>query len=131
MTQAFRGVAAAALLAALALGAAPASAHHSGAMYDQGKTVALTGAIKDFHWMNPHAVVELVTKDASGAEVIWNFECSTPNILVRAGWTGKSLKAGDKVTVQMHPMKDGGKAGLILAVTTPQGQVLKDHGFVG
>ena len=27
----------------------------------------------------------------------------------------------------MHPMKDGGTAGLILAVTTPKGEVLKDH----
>jgi hypothetical protein len=84
----------------------------------------------DYQWKNPHAIVEVMVTDSSGMQKAWNFEGSTPNILVRAGWSAHSLKPGDMVRVKMHPMKDGGPAGMIMAVTTPGGEVLKDHGYV-
>jgi hypothetical protein len=123
-------------LAALAAGAAAlslplqADAHHSATMYDTAKVVTVTGSVKEFHWMNPHVIVEVVSKDASGVDRSWNFECSSPGILVRNGWSAHALTAGSKVQVQMRPLKDGGNAGLMLMVTTPAGVVLKDHGGV-
>jgi hypothetical protein len=119
------------LLAAGAILPAAAVAHHSGAMYDPGKTITLTGPIKDFHWMNPHAVIEVMAPDAAGIDQVWNIECSTPNILVRGGWSIHSLKAGDMVSIQVHPMKNGGAAGLVLQVKTASGALLRDHGFTG
>ena len=108
--------------------AAPAWAHHSAAMFDQGKTLTITGAVKDFKWLNPHASIEVVSMEG-GTQKVWAVECSTPNILVRRGWSIHSLKPGDMVTVQAHPMRDGGQAGLAMTVTTPSGAVLKDHDY--
>ncbi len=109
--------------------ATAAQAHHSGAMFDNTKTVTLVGTIKEFAWRNPHASVEVMVADAAGAVSQWSIECSTPNILLRKGWNIKSLLPGDKVTVVMHPMKDGGKAGLVMTVLTPSGTTLADHNF--
>lgn len=121
---------AAPLAMALALGtAAPAFAHHSGAMFDAGKTVTITGAVKEYHWTNPHALIEVITTNAAGAQVVWNIECSTPNILVRKGWGAHSLKPGDQVSLTAHPLRDGGPAALVMALTTPSGAVLKDHDY--
>jgi hypothetical protein len=119
------------LLACAATLPQAADAHHSGAMYDAAKTITLTGAIKDFQWKNPHAIIEVMAPDSKGIDQVWNIECSTPNILVRAGWSGHSLKPGDVVSIQVHPMKDGGAAGLVLQVKTPAGEMLRDHGFTG
>ncbi len=115
---------------ALAAGAAaPAFAHHSGAMFDGAKTVTITGSVKDYHWSNPHTIIEMMATNAAGAQVVWNIECSTPNILVRKGWGAHSLKPGDQVTMTAHPMRDGGPAVLVMALTTPSGVVLKDHDY--
>jgi hypothetical protein len=117
-----------AALAALAI-AAPAAAHHSGAMFDHNKTVTLEGTIKEFRWLNPHASIEVLVANPAGGMDDWSIECSTPNILVRKGWGLHSLNPGDKVSLTMHPMKDGGHAGFIMAVTTPSGAQLKDHDY--
>ena len=120
------------ILAPLALAlfsATAAHAHHSGAMFDNTKSVTLVGTIKEFAWRNPHASIEVMVPDANGAVSQWSIECSTPNILLRKGWGIKSLLPGDKVTVVMHPMKDGGKAGLVMTVLTPAGTTLADHNF--
>jgi hypothetical protein len=37
------------LVAALSAIAAPAHAHHSGAMFDSTQTVTLTGTVREFH----------------------------------------------------------------------------------
>jgi hypothetical protein len=116
------------LAAAAAALAAPAFAHHSAAMFDNGKTVTITGAVKAFKWVNPHASIEVVSMEG-GTQKVWAIECSTPNILVRRGWSIHSLKPGDMVTLQAHPMRDGGQAALAMTVTTPGGAVLKDHDY--
>jgi hypothetical protein len=113
---------------ALAFGSAPAFAHHSGAMFDNTKTITLTGAVTEFKWMNPHASIALMTTEG-GAAKLWSIELSTPNILVRHGWSAHSLKPGDMVSLTAHPMRDGGAAGFVLAVTAPGGAVLKDHDY--
>lgn len=115
-------------LAAAAL-AGPAAAHHSGAMFDGDKTLALTGVVKDFRWANPHATIEMLVSTPAGAQEDWSFECSTPNILVRKGWSLHTLKPGDKISLEARPERDGGKAGLLLNVTTASGVNLKDHDY--
>lgn len=118
-------------LAALAAAAvaAPAFAHHSGAMFDHAKTVTLSGTVKEFKWLNPHASIEVMVANPEGVMEQWSIECSTPNILVRKGWSLHSLNPGDKISLTMHPMKDGGHAGFVMAVNTAAGPVLKDHDY--
>ena len=122
-------VIAAALALGAALSAAPASAHHSGAMFDNAKTVTLTGAVKAFNWINPHASIEIMTNDPKAGQMLWSVECSTPNILVRKGWGAHSLKPGDMISITAHPLRDGGAGAVVLTVTTASGEVLKDHDY--
>jgi hypothetical protein len=118
---------AAAFLALLSLAVAPrALAHHSFAMFDQTKLVEFKGTVKDFQWTNPHTVVWVVgTPKVGAAPDVWTIELTSPGNLTRLGWTRKALKAGDRVDVQIHPLRDGQHGGsLSKIVLTDTGQVL-------
>src|SRR4051812_37503367 len=78
--------------------AAPAFAHHSGAMYDNAKTVELKGTVKEFNWTNPHLTLVVDTVGADGKMESWDIEGGSPNTLVKSGWRKSSFKQGDKVT---------------------------------
>ena len=54
--------------------AAPASAHHSFAIFDQSKVNYLTGTVKQFEMVNPHAWLHLVIANDRGETATWSFE---------------------------------------------------------
>jgi hypothetical protein len=115
------------LAAFLALAAAvPAGAHHSFAMFDMDKTVTFEGTVAAFKWTNPHAWMHVDIADPAGKVSTWAIEMTSPNNLVRAGWRRSSLKSGDKITVQLHPLRNGKKGGALVQVTLAGGQVLKN-----
>jgi len=104
------------LLAALAVCAsAPALAHHSFAMFDRNKTVRINGVVKEYEWTNPHVWLHIMAPDASGKSVQWSFEMQSIAQDTRAGWRPDSVKPGDKVTVEYHPLKDGSRGGQLAA----------------
>lgn len=104
--------------AALAL---PALAHHSTAMFDFSKTVELKVTVKSFQWTNPHTWT-VVTVDGKGANAgEYSLEGMSPSYLARNGWSKRTLNPGDKVTMQIHPLKDGRKGGFMVSVTLPDG----------
>ncbi len=105
---------------ALALAPAGAQAHHSFAMFDQSRQVTVAGTVRDFQWTNPHAFIEL--EDAQGKT--WGVELNSPNNLVRQGWKRTIIKAGDKVSVVLNPLRDGRPGGLFTTLTLPDGRVL-------
>lgn len=112
------------LLGGLSLAlAAPATAHHAFAMFDTNREVTLEGTVREFQWTNPHTWVQLLVKDASGKEVEWSIEGSSPNNLARFGWTRNSLKSGDRVQAVVHPLKDGSIGGSLVKITV-NGQVV-------
>ena len=120
-----RAVAAAVLVAAWA--APPAEAHHSFSMYDQAKIVTLRGVVKSFQWTNPHARVYVEGVLAAGAAPeLWSIELSTsPGNLARMGWSKRSLAPGDRVAVDMNPLRDGRRGGSLKKATlTDSGKVL-------
>ena len=82
-------------------------AHHSFAMFNQNESVTLHGVVKDFRWTNPHVFIQLLTKKENGADEEWSIEMTSPEHLARAGWRPGTLKAGDKVTLVIHPVRDG------------------------
>ena len=103
-----------ALIAACAVlvGAAPASAHHSFAMFDFDKTMTLKGVVKELQWTNPHVILWVETTPApGGGPEVWSAELTSPGNLTRNGWTKRTLKPGDKVAVDISPLRDGGKGG--------------------
>jgi hypothetical protein len=75
-------------------------AHHSfSAEFSRDLPIEVMGTVTRVEWMNPHARFYVEVTDEDGQKVEWNFELTTPNILMRRGWTRNSLKTGDTVTV--------------------------------
>lgn len=107
----------------LALAAMPALAHHSFAMFDQSKQMTLEGTVHEFQWTNPHSFIELDV--AKGGKVQrWAIELNSPNNLTRQGWRRTSLKAGEKISVRIAPLRDGHPGGLFLDLRKADGKVL-------
>jgi len=97
------------LLSIVAAGAA--AAHHSfAAEYDATKPITLTGKVTKLEWQNPHTYFYIDVKDAKTNEVAnWAVELGSPNSLMRLGWSRKSMKIDDVVTVEGSLAKDGTK----------------------
>jgi hypothetical protein len=92
------------------------------AMFDQGKTVALTGTVRVFQWTNPHCYIQLLVKDASGATTEWSLEMGAPMYLYAAGWRPSTLKNGSEISVTINPLKDGKPGGVIVTATMADGK---------
>ena len=105
-----------------ALLGAPAFAHHSFAMFDQSQVLYLSGTVKEFELVNPHAWLQLVVSDGKGEAATWAFEGGSVVQLLRLGWTKENLKAGDQVEVGYRPMKDGSRGGQLMSVKQSNGQ---------
>ena len=86
---------------------APGSAHHGNSAYDEAVRVTIKGSVTEFVWTNPHCQVYLDVTDKSGKVVHWAVETNSPAILTRAGWTRRSIKYGDQITVILCPAKNG------------------------
>ena len=54
----------------------------------------------------------------------WAIEMTSPNNLAVEGWKRSTLKPGDKVTIQVHPLRDGAKGGSFAAVKLADGTTL-------
>ena len=113
-----------ALSLAVLAAAAPASAHHSFAMFDQSKRISISGTVKDFQYTNPHSWVIVMATAADGKQTEWGFESEGPSTLLRAGIKHSSINPGDKVTATAFPMRDGRPAGSLISITKADGAVL-------
>lgn len=113
------------LIALPLLAAMPASAHHSYSMFDMAKTIALKATVTQFKWQNPHSFI-LADVEAPGGRENWAIEMTAPANLVQEGWKRTSLKAGDKVTIWVHPLRSGAKGGSYAGVKLANGSTLGD-----
>ena len=81
-------------------------AHHSFTTeYDGTKTFNLKGTVSKVEWTNPHARFYVDLVDETGKMVTWNMELASPSALARNGWTSRTLKVGDQVTVTGYAAK--------------------------
>ena len=110
-------------LAPLLLLATPAAAHHSYAMFDMTKTLTLQATVTQFKWQNPHSFIEADIAAPGGSEH-WAIEMTAPNNLAQEGWRRTTLKAGDKVTLYVHPLRSGAKGGSYAGVKLADGKTL-------
>ena len=101
-------------------------AHHSNSAFDGDKVMVLRGTVTEWKWMNPHVWIFLSVDDGTGGRVQWEIEGRTPGQLIRAGWSKTTLTAGETITVDFSPAKDGTRTGLLTRVRradgTPVGQ---------
>lgn len=110
-------------VAALVAFSLPAAAHHSTAMFDFTKTIEIEGTIKAFQWTNPHTWTVVTVDGDVAAAGEYGLEGMSPNYLSRNGWSKRMLKPGDKVSLKVHPLKDGRKGGFMVSVKLPDGTV--------
>jgi hypothetical protein len=110
------------LLAALAT--TSVFAHHSNSAFDGDKVMVLTGTVAEWKWMNPHVWIFLSVDDGNGGKVQWEIEGRTPGQLIRAGWSKSILKAGETITVDFSPAKDGSHTGLLTRVRRADGTLV-------
>jgi hypothetical protein len=96
--------------ALLGIGGA-AIAHHSFAMFDQENPIDLVGAVTEFKFTSPHTFILLKVQKDGAEPVVWNLEGGSPSALVRDGWTSKSLKPGDELTMKIDPLRSGAPGG--------------------
>jgi hypothetical protein len=103
-----RAFAVALFIAAVIVAAAiPVLAHHSGAMFDEKRTVTLEGTVKEFQYTNPHSWLLVDVKNKDGSVTTWGFEAEGPTTLMRAGIRPSEFPVGTKITITGRPMKDG------------------------
>ena len=119
----------AALFAAAALSVSlPALAHHTASMFDMTVEKTIAGTVRVFQYTNPHSWIQVVVPGEGGTQVEWSIETQAPIVLLRAGIKPASLKAGDKVTIRFHPLKDGGAGGEMVEVKKEDGTILSLRG---
>jgi hypothetical protein len=103
-----------------------ARAHHGQARYDTTQ-ITVNGTVTEFQFLNPHAEVYFDVKDNDGRVKKWVGEASSPNMLVREGWTRNSIKPGDRISVIGYPARDGSNNIFLEKLVLPNGQELKPH----
>ncbi len=108
----------------LTIFAGVAAAHHSFAMFDFTREMTLQGTVKEFLWRNPHVFIQLLVPAQGGASEEWSIEMNTPVDLARNGWLPGSLKAGQKVTLVIHPLKDGRRGGNCVSAMDEDGKMI-------
>jgi hypothetical protein len=105
----------------------PALAHHSFSMFDHEKTITMNGLVKEFEWTNPHAWLHIMAVDEkTGKPVEWSFEMGGVGQIAAQGWKPDSVKPGDKIAVQMHPLKDGSHGGQYVSASLPDGKSFRN-----
>src|SRR5882672_1997702 len=110
-----------AVLAALAtVTAVPVLAHHSFAMYDQTKTVTLTGVVRQFVAQANHAELHFIliapdrkglAKSPDGKYIEWGVEMAGAAAVAQQGITANSFGAGTVFSVRLNPLRDGSNFG--------------------
>ena len=96
------------LLAGLLCAVAPVVAHHSvSGEYDPAKQITVKGTVSKVEWTNPHARIYVDVTESNGKVTTWNCELAARSALTRQGWTGKSVKIGDKVTIEGDAARSG------------------------
>jgi hypothetical protein len=107
-------------LIATALLVTPASSHHSFAMYDQAKTVTLTGVVRQFVAQANHAELHFIlitpdskglAKGADGKYVEWGVEMAGAAAVAQQGITAASFGVGTVFSVKLNPLRDGSNFG--------------------
>jgi uncharacterized protein DUF6152 len=108
-------IAALGTIMSLGLFIAPARSHHSFAMYDQTKTVTLTGVMTRFVSQANHAEIHFVPlgpdgrplRGPDGKPITWGVEMAGAAAVAQQGITVAAFPAGTIFSVRLNPMRDG------------------------
>ena len=85
-------------------------------MFDMGRNVTYRGVVEEYRWQNPHShIVITIAAGAADPSTVgtWTVEASAISLMTTRGWTPKTFKPGDPITVVAHPNKDGSRIVLL------------------
>ena len=85
----------------------PAMSHHSFAMYDQTKTVTMTGVMTRFVAQANHAEIHFVPLGPDGKPITWGVEMAGAAAVANQGITAATFPAGTIFSVKLNPLRDG------------------------
>ena len=99
----------------VALAGGVAQAHHSFAMYDQTKTLVMTGVAYQFVAQANHAEMHFylvgadgkLAKGPDGKNVAWGVEMAGAAAVAQQGITAATFPAGTIFSVKVNPLRDG------------------------
>lgn len=107
------------LMAALAVSASTAAAHHAiSAYYDSAKRASIEGVVVQFHFVSPHPYVT-VDVTQNGATRQWRLEMDNRGELSAIGMRGDTLTPGDRVVVEGSLARDQSAGLYIRRLTRP------------
>jgi Family of unknown function (DUF6152) len=104
---------------------ASAVAHHGYAAFDTSAEVTLKGTVTDFHFVNPHCVIEFDVKDVKGQLQSWKAELTSANHLAPKGWTESSVQAGEEIAITGYRAKNGASSIWVTKIHLADGRELK------
>jgi len=101
--------------------------HGTNISYDHANPITFKDAIvTEFRFANPHVRLFFDVKAESGEIIHWSVEGTSPNNLVRNGWTRQrsedALKSGTPITITLFPSKAGTTVGLINVIFNQRGE---------
>lgn len=120
-----KGTAKLAPVVAMVAASAPILGHHSFAMFEMGRVIALQGTVKEIQWTNPHCFLQVLVSGPVRM-VEWSIEMHSPSVSRRMHWNQETLRPGDQVTVEFHPARAGAPGGFLISATGPDG---KKHSY--
>ena len=115
--------------AAVVMASATALTHHGGNLYDTTKPQVMKATITKFEWGTPHNQIYFDVKPEGGGEVQhWVASTEPAGVMLERGWTRRSLKAGDAVTVYIFAAKNGATVGNLQKIVLADGKELTAAG---
>jgi hypothetical protein len=121
MRSRFTAVVAGAVAALLV--SSSALAHHGAAsIYDMSKETTIKATVTEYVWTNPHVELGISTRGGTTTDLLLELG-SPPNIRNR-GWTSRTVKTGDVITVTFHPGLRGAKIGVVVRMIAADGKEL-------
>jgi hypothetical protein len=103
-----------------------AIAHHGLAVFDRTSPVTLTGTVTDFHFTNPHCIIDFDVKGEKGQIQRWQGELTSP--LHLKGWATTSLEPGNQVKVTGYRAKSGALYVWITRLVSSNGREINTNG---
>jgi hypothetical protein len=99
--------------------------HHGWAAFDPKATVTFKAKVTEFHFVNPHSVVEFEFKDDHGQIEKWEGELTSNLRLSRKGWAAVSLEAGMEITISGYRAQSGAHVIRVTKIVLASGKELE------
>jgi Family of unknown function (DUF6152) len=102
-----------------------ASGHHGWAAFDPKATVTFKAMVTEFHFVNPHSVVDFEFKDDHGQVQKWEGELTSNLRLALKGWTRTTLEAGTPITISGYKAQSGAHVIRVMKIVMADGKELE------